>query len=43
MAALPEARQRPLWSEAVRSVIYLVLAMLAILVVFPAVLVAAAT
>jgi hypothetical protein len=42
MAPLLEARVRPIWSEAVRSVVFLVLALLAILVVFPAALVAAA-
>jgi hypothetical protein len=43
MAALSEARVRPMWSEAVRSVVFLVVALLAILVVLPAALVAAAT
>lgn len=42
MAALLKARLWPIWSEAVRSVVFLVLALLAILVVLPAALVAAA-
>ena len=42
MAAVLEPRLRPIWSEAVRSVVLLVLALLAILVVLPAALVAAA-
>ena len=43
MAAVVKARLRPAWSEAVRSVVLLVLALLAILVALPAALVAAAT
>ena len=42
MAAVLKARLRPARSEAVRSVVFVVLALLAILVVFPAALVAAA-
>jgi hypothetical protein len=42
MTALPESKPRPIWSEAVRSAAYLALALLAILVVLPAALVAAA-
>jgi hypothetical protein len=41
MAALLKARLRPVWFEAVRSVMFLVLALLAILVVLPAALMAA--
>ena len=41
MAALSEVKPRPVWSEAVRSVVLVVLAVLAILVVLPAALMAA--
>jgi hypothetical protein len=42
MAAVLEARPRPIWSEAIRSIVFLALALLAILVILPAALVAAA-
>jgi hypothetical protein len=43
MAASPKLTLRPLASEAVRSVVFLFLALVAILVVLPAALMAAAT
>lgn len=41
MAALLKARLRPIWSEAVRSIVLLAIAMLAIFVLLPAALMAA--
>jgi hypothetical protein len=43
MATVLAPRLRPIWSEAVRSVVFLILALVAILLVLPAALVAAAT
>ena len=43
MAAVLGPRLRPMWSEAVRSVVLLAIATLAILVVLPVALVAAAS